>query len=52
MENLCKVYELFGEVHQSYRWISTTDVFFVCNYIICTICVMDVSENGNVSKIS
>ena len=52
MENLCKLYELFGEVHQSYRRsVQLMSSLFV-NLIICDICDMDVSENGNVYKIS
>ena len=50
MENLCKIYELLVEVHQSYRRSAQLMSSLFVDFIICGICDMDVSETGNVSK--
>ena len=52
MENLCKFYELFGEVRQPYRRSVQLTSSLFDDLIICDICDMNVSEYRNVSKVS
>jgi len=52
MDNLCKFMNCLAKsINHTVETVQLMSSLFV-NLIICDVCDMDVSENGNVSKIS